>query len=152
MTSGSSAPSCRCLHVVYNSCSTYVYIYIYIYIHIHTHTCMLGTSPHIYIYICTYICVLCFLLSSCLSLLLLVILVVSHSLGNFTSQDFDIFPRSFCADASSPQISATVVGHFTRGKCQSPKVSAILRKTYTQIVQTIRNKQTHLYFDATLIG
>ena len=27
--------------------------------------------------------------------------------GNFTSQDFDILPRSFCADSLSPQISAT---------------------------------------------
>ena len=35
------------------------------------------------------------------------------SLGNFTSQDFEMFPRSFCADPSSPQISAILVGHST---------------------------------------
>ena len=36
-------------------------------------------------------------------------------LGNFTSQDFDIFIflHSCCADSSSPQISAILVGNFT---------------------------------------
>ena len=34
-------------------------------------------------------------------------------LGSFTSQDFDVFLRGFCADASSPQISAILVGHST---------------------------------------
>ena len=33
--------------------------------------------------------------------------------GNFMSQEFDICLRSFCADSSSPQISAILVGHFT---------------------------------------
>ena len=34
-------------------------------------------------------------------------------LGSFTSQDFGVSPRSSCADLSSPQISAILVGHFT---------------------------------------
>ena len=38
---------------------------------------------------------------------------VRPALGSFTSQDFDICPRSFCADSSSPQISAILVGNFT---------------------------------------
>ena len=33
-------------------------------------------------------------------------------LGNFTSLDFDICLRSFCADSSSPQISAILFDHF----------------------------------------
>ena len=35
-------------------------------------------------------------------------------LGNFTSLDFDICLHSFRADSSSLQISAILVGHFTR--------------------------------------
>ena len=45
-------------------------------------------------------------------------------LGNFTSQDFDIFLRSFCADSSSPQISAILVGHFTGESISLRKTSA----------------------------
>ena len=55
-------------------------------------------------------------------------------LGNFTSQDFVIILRSFCANSSSPQISAILVGNFTRDN--SPQISAILRKTYTTNAQT----------------
>ena len=36
-----------------------------------------------------------------------------QNFGNFTSQDFDTFLHSCCADSSSPQISAILVGHFT---------------------------------------
>ena len=38
-------------------------------------------------------------------------------LGNFTSQDFYKFPRSFCADSesSSPQISSIPFGHVSQG-------------------------------------
>ena len=36
-------------------------------------------------------------------------------IGNFRSQDSDMFLFSFCADSSSPQISAILVGHFTGG-------------------------------------
>ena len=35
--------------------------------------------------------------------------------GSFASRDSDIFPQSFCADSSSPQISVIFVGHFTGG-------------------------------------
>ena len=44
--------------------------------------------------------------------------------GNFTSQDSDTVLRTFRADSSSPQISATLVGHFTGthdSLCSSPK-------------------------------
>ena len=34
-------------------------------------------------------------------------------IGNFTSQDFGIFLRSFFENLPSPQISSTLVGHFT---------------------------------------
>ena len=43
-------------------------------------------------------------------------------LWSFTSQDSDIFLHSFCADSSSPQISAILVGHLTQNTC-------ILRKS-----------------------
>ena len=42
---------------------------------------------------------------------------------------------SCCADSSSPQISAILVGHFIRGKWRSPQIFAILRKTSTKIAQ-----------------
>ena len=37
-------------------------------------------------------------------------------LGNFTSLDLNICLHCFCADSSSPQISAICFGHFTVGK------------------------------------
>ena len=42
---------------------------------------------------------------------------------NFTSQNSDIILRSFCVNSSSPQISATVSGHFARAR--KTAVSAI---------------------------
>ena len=35
------------------------------------------------------------------------------ALGKFSSQDFDVLPRGFCAESSPPQISATLIGHFS---------------------------------------
>ena len=61
-----------------------VYIYIYIY------------TVYIYIYIYIYIYT-----------------PRLFELGNFASQDSDIFPHSFCADSSSPLISAIRVGPST---------------------------------------
>ena len=55
--------------------------------------------------------------------------------GNFTSQDFDIFLCCFCADSSSPQISAILVGHFSQRKMT---VSRNLRKTSTTLPQRLR--------------
>ena len=59
------------------------------------------------------------------------------NLGDLTSQEFYIFLRSFCVDSSSPQISAILVGHFTRGNdslCKSPQFSATnAHKTCRQI-------------------
>ena len=40
----------------------------------------------------------------------LFILCIYAALGNFTSQDFAVLLCSFCADSSSPQISAMIVG------------------------------------------
>ena len=55
------------------------------------------------------------------------------------SLDFGIFPRSFCAGSSSPQIS--VIKLFTsHRKWQSPQISAILRKTSTKIAQKNNTK------------
>ena len=56
-----------------------------------------------------------------------------QALGNFTSQDSDISLRTFCADSSSPQISAIHIGHFTRTNCvlrKSPQFSAKLPQQF----------------------
>ena len=56
-------------------------------------------------------------------------------LGSFTIQDLDICLRSFCADSSSPQISAICVCDFT----VEMTVSAILRKISTKCVEKCQN-------------
>ena len=60
--------------------------------------------------------------------------------GNFTSQDCYIMLRSCRSDSSSLQISTIHVGRFTGGKRQPPTISAILRKTSTNIA---RKRTTH---------
>ena len=59
-------------------------------------------------------------------------------LGSFTSQAFDVFLRSFYADSSSPQISATLVGYLARENGslrKSPQFS-------TKLSQTMRGKMS----------
>ena len=58
-----------------------------------------------------------------------------YPVGNFTSQDFVIFPHSCCADSSSPRISAILVGRFTVENdclCKSPRFSTKLPKRIAQ--------------------
>ena len=52
-------------------------------------------------------------------------------LGNFTSQDFDIFLHIFSVDSLSPQISAILFDHFTG----EMTISAILRNTFAKAAQ-----------------
>ena len=88
-------------------------------------TLFLQVCVYIYIYIYMYV-------YRCWNTVALVL----FEIGNLTSQDFDILLRSFCADSSPPKISAIFVGHFTWGKNNSLRVSAILRKTSATIAET----------------
>ena len=61
----------------------------------------MNLSHSLYIYICIY-------------LSLYIYIYILPLLGKFTSRDFDISLHSFCADSSSGQIVAILVGHVTR--------------------------------------
>ena len=63
-------------------------------------------------------------------------------LGNFTSQDVHAFLRCFCVASSSLQISATLVGRFTRNNDSLRKTSTTIAQTNIKI-QARENSLTH---------
>ena len=68
-------------------------------------------------------------------------------LGNFTSQDFEILPRSFGSDSSSSQLSTVLFGHGTPENYslrKSPQFSAKLPQSFVRKSAQILARETPL--------
>ena len=137
-----------CTHIrvsIYIYIHIYIYIYmcIYIYAYIHVYIC-----AFMYAYLISHYIIRRPLLQRTLEAPETTLPTHSHGvranwpsgsasvglrcpLGNFTSLDFEMFLRCFCADSSSPQISAILVGHFAMENAslrKSPQLPAKLPK------------------------